>query len=217
MPKVAGPLLSKKASGKFAGTLVFSSWRGISYVREYCRPKVKGSKRLQRVNELFGQQTKRWGALPERCRQAWERFVALLDTKASPHTIFGVYSALALDVGFPEPVLPPKPRKLAPPRLSLRLDEEAKSLSLSWKTSRLPAKGVVDIYFCACKASHHAHPHFHHHLTFAPVIQKVYVMRDLLPNQRYSFRARLILPDSSHSDFSSASLVYEAPQTIPKG
>jgi hypothetical protein len=209
MPKVKGPLLSQKASGRLGNTLVYSSWRGISYVRQYCRPKVRKSQRLQRVTGLYGQQTKRWGKLPEKARQAWAVFSSLLGAKASPHVIFAHYSALALDVGFPEPVFPPRPRKLAPPRLKLKESDDGKVLVLSWKAARLPAKAVVDVYFCTTRASVNPHPHVHHHLDFLPVKEPGYVLRDLKPNMRYSFRARLVLPDSSHSPFSTVSLIHE--------
>ena len=38
MAKVAGPLLSLSASGKFANTLVASVWKGIPYMRQYVVP-----------------------------------------------------------------------------------------------------------------------------------------------------------------------------------
>jgi hypothetical protein len=209
MAKVSSPLLSQKASGRLGDTLVFSSWRGISYVKEYCKPKVRKSLRMQRVTGLYGQQTKRWEKLPEKCRLAWQAFCVLKEYKGPAHVIFAHYSALALDVGFPEPVFPPKMRKIDPPRLSLRLDEKAKSLLLSWGFGKLPEDAVMDIYFYSCKASRKAQDHFHHHLVFAPLEQKVYEMRDLKANIRYSFRVRVVLPDSNHSSFSSVSTIYE--------
>jgi hypothetical protein len=52
MAKLADPLHYKKASGRLGDMLVYGSWRGISYVRIYRKPKVKGSARLRRVNDL---------------------------------------------------------------------------------------------------------------------------------------------------------------------
>jgi len=170
---------------------------------------VKKSQRMQRVTGLYGQQTKRWEKLPEKCRLAWQAFCVLKEYKGPAHVIFAHYSALALDVGLPEPLFPPKMRNLEPPRLSLKLDEGKKALSLSWGISKLPEDAVMDIYFYSCKASRKAQDHFHHHLVFSPTVQKVYEMRDLKANMRYSFRVRAILPDSSHSPFSSISTIFE--------
>ncbi len=209
MTKLSDPLHSGKASGRLGDSLVFSSWKGISYVKEYCRPKVKKSLRMQRVTGLYGQQTRRWEKLPEKCRLAWQAFSVLKEYKGPAHVIFAHYSALALDVGFPEPVFPPKMRNVESPRLSLKLDQGKKALFLSWAVGKLPEDAVVDIYFYSCKASHKAHDHFHHHLVFAPLAQKVYEMRDLKPNMRYSFRARAVLPDSNHSPFSSVTTIFE--------
>jgi hypothetical protein len=209
MPKLKNPLLSGQAAGRLGKDLVFSSWKGISYAKLYSRPKVKKSARMQRVTGLYGQQTRRWEKLPEKCRLAWQAFCVLREYKAPAHVIFAHYSALALDVGFPEPVFPPKMRNLEAPKLSLRLDEKKNALFLSWGPGKLPEDAVMDIYFYSCKATHKAQDHFHHHLVFAPLAQKVYEMRDLKANIRYSFRVRAVMPDSSHSPFSSVSTIYE--------
>jgi hypothetical protein len=211
MPKLKNPLLSGEAAGRLGRDLIFSSWKGISYAKLYTKPKVKKSARMQRVTGLYGQQTKRWEKLPEKCRLAWQAFCVLKEYKAPAHVIFSHYSALALDVGFPEPVFPPKMRTIESPRLSLKLDLGKKALFLSWGAGKYPADAVMDIYFYSCKASRKAQDHFHHHLVFAPLIQKVYEMRDLKPNMRFSFRVRAVLPDSNHSAFSSVSTIYEQP------
>ncbi len=209
MPKLGGPLFSKKASGKFANAVVYSSWRGISYAKQYRRIRPRNSLRKQRVSGLFGRQAKRWSVISEANRQAWERFAREIGAKGTALTVFTAYSALALDAGLPEPLMPPRPRKLLSPRLALRLDPAAKTLFLSWKTHRVPADALVDLYFCSAKATHHPPPRFHHHLAFVPALLQGYPVKDLLPNRRYSFRARLLLPDSSHSPFSSAAVLFE--------
>lgn len=220
MPKLSDPFYGKKASGRLGDMLVFGSWKGISYVRIYRKPKVKGSPRLRRVNELWSQQTRRWAKLSEKERLAWSAFTALLGAKGTPLSVFTKYSTLALDAGFPEPGFPPKLRKYDPPRLKLIPDKSLKALVLSWSNplsssesrvtnheSRMPV--LADIYFCSSKPSHTPDAHRHHHLAFVPAKDKHFVLGDPKPNVRYSFKVRLILPDSNHTPFSIVSIVFE--------
>jgi hypothetical protein len=209
MTKLADPFHGKRASGRFGDMLVYGSWRGISYVRIYRKPKVKGSARLRKVNDLFRQQTRRWAKLSEKERLAWSAFTALIGAKGTPLSIFTKYSTLALDAGFHEPGFPPRMRKYDPPRLKLFPDKKLKALVLSWSIPNLPDNSLADIYFCSSKATHSPDPHRHHHLAFIPAEDRHFVLGDPKPNVRYSFRVRLILPDSNHSPFSTVSLVYE--------
>ncbi len=52
MPKLDHPFHGKRASGRFGDMLVYGSWKGISYVRIYRKPKMKESARLRKVNDL---------------------------------------------------------------------------------------------------------------------------------------------------------------------
>jgi hypothetical protein len=52
MPKLDHPFHGKRASGRFGDMLVYGSWKGISYVRIYRKPKMKESARLRRLNGL---------------------------------------------------------------------------------------------------------------------------------------------------------------------
>lgn len=38
MAKTTGALMSVKASGKFADTIVYASWKGIDYARQWVKP-----------------------------------------------------------------------------------------------------------------------------------------------------------------------------------
>lgn len=38
MAKVTGPLMSMSASGKVADSIVFSTWKGVAYVRQWLKP-----------------------------------------------------------------------------------------------------------------------------------------------------------------------------------
>jgi hypothetical protein len=209
MPKLDHPFHGKRASGRFGDMLVYGSWKGISYVRIYRKPKMKESARLRKLNDLFRQQTRRWAKLSEKERLAWSAFTVLIGAKGTPLSVFTKYSTLALDAGFPEPVFPPRLRKYDPPRLKLGPDKKLKALVLSWSIPDLPDNSLVDIYFCSSKASHNPDAHRHHHLAFLPAKDRHFVLGDPKPDLRYSFRVRFILPDSNHTPFSQVSLVYE--------
>jgi len=209
MTKLADPFHGKRASGRFGDMLVYGSWRGIPYVRIYRKPKMKESARLRKLNDLFRQQTRKWAKLSEKERLAWSAFTALLGAKGTPLSVFTKYSTLALDAGFQEPVFPTRMRKYDSPRLKLIPDKKLKALVLSWNFPNLPDNSLADIYFCSSKASHTPDPHRHHHLAFLPAKERHFVLGDPKPNFRYSFRVRLILPDSNQSPFSAVSLVYE--------
>jgi hypothetical protein len=209
MPKLDHPFHGKRASGRFGDMLVYGSWKGISYVRIYRKPKMKESARLRRLNDLFRQQTRRWAKLSEKERLAWSAFAVLIGAKGTPLSVFTKYSTLALDAGFPEPVFPPRMRKYDPPRLKLVPDKKLKALVLSWSIPDLPDNSLADIYFCSSKASHNPDAHRHHHLAFLPAKDRHFVLGDPKSDLRYSFRVRLILPDSNHSPFSTIAFVFE--------
>jgi hypothetical protein len=161
------------------------------------------------VNVNFGNVSQRWAGLSEEQREAWRRLAAKWPTPTSAHCQFISSATLALDAGLPEPVFPPRMRKYDPPRLKLNPDKKLKALVLSWSIPKLPDKSLADIYFCSSKASHSPDSHRHHHLAFLPAKERHFVLGDPKPNVRYSFRVRIILPDSNHSPFSAVSLVYE--------
>ena len=223
MAKLDSPFGAKKVSGRIGDGFVMSSWRGIPYIRQRVIPAYRTSERLERVRGLFAQQNRRWMGLRETEREAWRVFCERRRILGQPNVIFASYSRLALDAGFPEPLLPP--RSKAPQSPKLRIQLEGEGLVISWSFPRLTSHlslltGLVDLWFWSGFASHNPHPHFFKHLAYLPVSAGKFLFKSLKPRLtpnpqsltpafKYSFRARMILPDSNHSNFSTATLISE--------
>lgn len=60
MAKVTSPLFSAEASGKFAGSMVFSKWRGIATVRELVKPGNPKTAKQTAVREAIRLLTSTW-------------------------------------------------------------------------------------------------------------------------------------------------------------
>lgn len=71
MAKVQGPLFSVDASGKFADSLVFGSWRGIKTVRSYAIPSNPNTPEQMQVRDNFRRATQFWGMLTGKDQVAW--------------------------------------------------------------------------------------------------------------------------------------------------
>lgn len=71
MAKVQGPLFSVDASGKFADSLVFGSWRGIKTVRSYAIPSNPNTPDQMKVRDNFSRATQFWGRLTGKDQVAW--------------------------------------------------------------------------------------------------------------------------------------------------
>jgi len=223
MAKLVSPFGAKKVSGRIGDGFVMASWHGIPYLRQRVIPAYRTSERLERVRGLFAQQNRRWMELREAEREAWRVFCERRRILGQPNVIFASYSRLALDAGFPEPLLPP--RSKAPQSPKLRIQLEGEGLVISWSFPRLTSHlslltGLVDLWFWSGFASHNPHPHFFKHLAYLPVSAGKFLFKSLKPRLtpnpqsltpafKYSFRARMILPDSNHSNFSTATLISE--------
>jgi len=221
MAKLNSPFGAKKVSGRIGDGFVMSSWRGIPYIRQFVMPAWRTSKRLDQVRGLFGKQNRRWMYLKESEREAWRLFCERKRFQGLPHAVFASYSRLALDAGLPEPLLPPRSKKPLLPRLALRMEDD--KVAVSWDVSRpapdaLRRTAVMDLWFWSGFASHNPHPHFFKHLAFLPASTGKFLFlprpprltsdsASPKPSWKYSFRARVILPDSNHSLFSQASLI----------
>jgi len=223
MAKLDSPFGSKRVSGRIGDGFVMSSWRGISYLRQRVIPAYRTSERLERVRGLFARQNRRWMELREAEREAWRMFCERKHLLGQANVIFASYSSLALDAGFPEPVLPPRSRMPLPPRLSLAVGPEPNSLVVSWDqvtSHESRVTGLLDLWFWSGRSSLNPHPRFHKHLVYLPLSAGKFLFQPKKPRFlsglrsqasgiKYSFRARIILPDSHHSGFSTASLISE--------
>ena len=223
MAKLVSPFGAKKVSGRIGDGFVMSSWRGIPYIRQFVMPAWRTSKRLDQVRGLFAQQNRRWMGLREAQREAWRLFCEKKRILGQPNVIFASYSSLALDAGLPEPVHPPGSKTPQPPRLALRLEGEM--ISVSWVASRLTPyasrlTAVMDLWYWSGRSSLNPHPHFHKHLVYLPLSAGKFLFQPKQPRFvsglrsqasgiKYSYRARVVLPDSNHSRFSAATLIRE--------
>jgi hypothetical protein len=221
MTKVRDPLFSRKASGRFARDLVYASWRGIPYVRLFQKSNQPDTPRQRAVNVHFGNVSQRWAGLSEEQREAWRRLASKWPTPTSAHCLFISSATLALDAGLPEPVFPPRPKKVPVPRVSVSLGPEPDSVLVSWPrlieaqrrsrpigtphASRLT--GFLDLWLCQSRPSWKPVLDRFRHLAYVPLETSSFLIRGLKPNSKCSLRARLILPDTNHGHFGSAELI----------
>ncbi len=221
MTKVRDPLFSRKASGRFARDLVYASWRGIPYVRLFQKSSQPDTPRQRAVNVHFGKVSQRWAGLSEEQREAWRRLASKWPTPTSAHCQFIASATLALDAGLPEPVYPPRPKKLPAPKFTLSLGPEPNSVLVSWPrtTSHVLSKrsgdpdssgrltGLLDLWLCQSRPSWKPVLDRFRHLAYIPLETGSFLIRGLKPGSKCSLRARLILPDTNHGPFSSAELI----------
>ncbi len=72
--KVRMPLLSEQAQGAFGSQkFVYSSWRGISYVKRYVKPNNPRTKKQRKYRMLFGNATRAYQALSAEEKQSFAR------------------------------------------------------------------------------------------------------------------------------------------------
>jgi len=210
MTKVRDPLFSRSASGRFARDLVYASWRGIPYVRLFQKSSQPDTPRQRAVNVHFGKVSQRWAGLSEEQREAWRRLVSKWPTPTSAHCQFIASATLALDAGLPEPVYPPRPKKVLAPKFSLSLGPEPYSVLVSWPhltPHALRLTGLLDLWLCQSRPSWKPVLDRFRHLAYIPLETGSFLIRDAKPGSKCSLRARLILPDTNHGPFSSAELI----------
>jgi len=73
MAKVIGPLHSSEARGA-VGSLVYNTWRGISYAKSRSGPTVTQSEDQQALRALTAAATTAWQALSDIERRAWDYY-----------------------------------------------------------------------------------------------------------------------------------------------
>ncbi len=72
MVKVSGPMMSMGATGKLAGTIVFSKWKGRPYVRTLVRPSNPKSGGQIGVRSMFRFLSQNWAPLTTADKATWE-------------------------------------------------------------------------------------------------------------------------------------------------
>lgn len=74
MAKVTAPLLSFDAAGAIADSMVFSSWRGVQYVRRFVTPANPKTTGQVLTRDIFSNLEMRWKQGGTLMRAPWDRF-----------------------------------------------------------------------------------------------------------------------------------------------
>lgn len=90
MALVTGPLLSLDASGKIAGAIVFSKWKGRPVVRQLVRPANPQSPGQTATRAMFRFLAQNWANLGATDQASWEALAA--QTNISPFNAYVSYN-----------------------------------------------------------------------------------------------------------------------------
>lgn len=71
MARTTGPLLSLGGSGAIAKTQVYSSWRGITYARQYVKPANPNTSEQQATRSVFSFLNSLWKLAPANIQAPW--------------------------------------------------------------------------------------------------------------------------------------------------
>ncbi len=205
MSKLKSPFFAREARGRFGKDLVYSSWRGIPYVKVFYPARQKDSPRQREVQASFCKLNREWAALTEAQREAWRVYAGRQRVPNSAHCLFLSFAVLAQDAGLSLPVLPPGGKAPRAPYLAVASGEEPCSVVVSWsftKSQKIPNSALLDLWSCMTLPSRQAYLHHFTHLTYVPADAGKAAINNLPLKRRPHFRARLILPDSRSSPFS---------------
>lgn len=72
MAKVAGPLFSANAVGRFANAIVYNVWRGIQYAKKLTSPAQPRTARQLQIRGYFSQLSQAWQGLTGPQRTSWQ-------------------------------------------------------------------------------------------------------------------------------------------------
>jgi len=73
MAKVTGPLFSFSARGKLDKSIVYGSWKGISYVRKYATPANPSTPDQQAHRAVFTSAVAAWKLVPADQKILWNK------------------------------------------------------------------------------------------------------------------------------------------------
>lgn len=76
MAKVVGPLMSVAASGKFAGSMVYSTWKGRPYVRQLVTPANPKSEKQTGIRSCMKFLARWWATLSAPEQSSWDTLAA---------------------------------------------------------------------------------------------------------------------------------------------
>jgi hypothetical protein len=93
MAKVTGPLMSMTASGKLAGAIVFTVWKGIAVVRKYVTPKNPNTANQQTIRGYFSTLVTSFMTLTGADKVAWNASAA-----GKPYSGYNLFMSQAMKV-----------------------------------------------------------------------------------------------------------------------
>lgn len=93
MAKVTGPLMSMTASGKLAGAIVFTVWKGIAVVRKYVTPKNPNTANQQVVRGFFSELVTSFMTLTGADKVAWNA-----SASGKPYSGYNMFMSKAMKV-----------------------------------------------------------------------------------------------------------------------
>ncbi len=86
MAKVIAPLFGFSARGKLDKSLIYSSWKGINYVKKYVTPANPKTPAQVAHRNLFSQAVSSWKSLADDEKSAWNNAA-----KGKPLSGFNLY------------------------------------------------------------------------------------------------------------------------------
>jgi hypothetical protein len=116
MAKVAGPLYSERAVGKFAGSHVYNTWRGMNIVKRLTSPAQPRTERQLLVRSYIQLLSQAWQALTSAQRADWQIWADANQPndpqfgRPIPWTGYNAYVGLncrMIDMGYAVSVVPP--------------------------------------------------------------------------------------------------------------
>jgi hypothetical protein len=98
MAKVTSPLFSFSASGQVGKAIVYSSWKGINYVRRYVIPANPDTAAQQVIRGYFTDAVSAWHAETSTVRTAWTDYAKTHGLQESGFNLYvGVYIKFLVD------------------------------------------------------------------------------------------------------------------------
>ena len=88
MAKVNAPLLSISASGQFAKAIVYASWKGINYAREYFVPSNPQSAAQVVIRGYFSSAVTAWKGATQVIKDAWTKYASDNGLQMSGYNLF---------------------------------------------------------------------------------------------------------------------------------
>lgn len=209
--KVSGPMFSVDARGGIFGTIVFSIWRQINYIRELAIPTNPNSPRQQLIRAFLTTASRAWAVLTQGQRDNWDSVAAgithttQLGQSFSPTGIafYVGLSIIAQDLGEVPIVEPPavdNPAILADAAAVVGIGV-AGDIDCSWTAG---GGDWVDIWITrALSDGEHAQENLYRHQSYTDDVTAALVISGLLADRLYGVRLRSLLDSGQDGPYTS--------------